>query len=210
MHAAERSISRGRVLNWLRVTHLWIGLWGAMLGLMFGVTGLLMNHRSVLRIPVEKAAITRTPVTIPSAFESPAEFTTWLRGRFALPAARAVVRREKSTTVHFAGQDLEQAESWSVSLATSKFTVSAKHFPGTGLVELETQDATRWGLLMRLHTGSGASAAWVLIVDTVAGALVLLTLSGVLLWTRLRTPRLAGAAVLLTAPVLTAIYLATL
>jgi len=181
-----------------------------MLGLMFGVTGLLMNHRSVLRIPVEKAAITRTQVVVPSAFESPAEFTTWLRGRFALPSARAAFRRENSTMVYFAGQELQQAESWSVSLATSKFTVNARHVPGSGLVELETQDATRWGLLMRLHTGSGASAAWVLVVDTVAGALILLILSGVLLWTRLRTPRLAGAAVLLTAPVLTAVYLATL
>lgn len=43
-----------------------------------------------------------------------------------------------------------------------------------------------------------ASATW-----------ILLTLSGVLLWTRLRLPRLAGAAVLLGAPVLTAAYLAT-
>jgi len=63
---------------------------------------------------------------------------------------------------------------------------------------------------MRLHTGSGASVLWVLIADTVAGAVVVLTLTGVLLWTRLRLPRLAGAAVLLAAPVLTAAYLATL
>jgi hypothetical protein len=34
---------------------------------------------------------------------------------------------------------------------------------------------------MRLHTGSGASPVWVIVVDTIAGALILLTLSGVLL-----------------------------
>jgi len=87
--------------------------------------------------------------------------------------------------------------------------VSARHLPGSGIVELETQDATAWGVLMRLHTGSGASPAWILIVDTIAGALMLLTLSGVLLWTRLRVPRLAGAAVLIAAPVATVMYIAT-
>jgi hypothetical protein len=185
--------TRGRVLSWLRVAHLWIGLWGAVLGLMFGITGLLMNHRSVLRIPVEKSEITRTQVAIPSSFENAGQLTTWLRGRFALPDARATVRREAPMRVSFIGQPMEQAELWSVTLATPKLSVNARHVPGSGLVEPETHDATQWGLLMRLHTGSGASATWVLLVDTVAGALILLTLSGVLLWTRLRLPRLAGA-----------------
>lgn len=207
--SVARPITRGRVLNWIRITHLWLGLWGAVLGLMFGVTGFLMNHRSLLRIPVEKAETVRTQVSIPSAFANSDELTTWLRGRFAMPEARAVTRKERSTRVRFRGQELEQPERWLVTLANPKFSVSARHVPGSGLIELETQDATAWGVLMRLHTCSGASAIWVLIVDTIAGALVLLTLSGVLLWTRLRLPRLAGAGVLLAAPVLTAVYLAT-
>jgi hypothetical protein len=202
-------MTRGRILNWIRVTHLWLGLWGAALGLMFGVTGFLMNHRALLRIPVEKAQTERTQTAIPAAFASPDELTTWLRGRFALPKARASVRTEQPTLVRLRDQDFEQAERWSVTLATPKFSVSARHVPGSGIVDLETQDATSVGLLMRLHTGSGASIAWVLIADTIAGALVLLTVSGVLLWTRLRLPRLAGAAVLVIAPVLTAVYLAT-
>jgi len=205
-----KAITRGRVLNWIRVTHLWLGLWGAMLGLVFGVTGFLMNHRTLLRIPVERVQTTRVQVSIPAVFANPDELTIWLRGRFALPKARAVMRNESSTRVRFRGQELEQAERWSVTLATPKFSVSARHVPGSALIDLETQDATGWGLLMRLHTGNGASVAWVLIADTIAGALILLTLSGVLLWTRLRLPRLAGAAVLLIAPLLTAVYLATI
>jgi uncharacterized protein len=204
-----RTITRGRLLDWIRVAHLWLGLWGAMLGLLFGLTGFLMNHRALLRIPVERAGISRAQVAIPAAFANPDEFTTWLRGRFALPKARAVLRNESSASVRFRGQELMQPERWLATLATPKFSVSARHVPGSGVIDLETQDASGWGLLMRLHTGSGASVVWVLIVDTVAGALILLVLSGVLLWTRLRTPRLAGAAILLTAPVLTAVYLAT-
>jgi uncharacterized protein len=203
-------VARDRVLDWIRAAHLWIGLWGAMLGLMFGVTGLLMNHRAVLRIPVHESETTHTVVRIPSPFETPDQLTTWVRGRFSLPNARAIARREEPAHVRFSGQEFDQLERWSVTLATSKVSVNARHVPGSGVVDLEAQDATGWSLLMRLHTGNGASAAWVVLVDTIAGAFIVLTLTGILLWTRLRGPRLAGAAVLLAAPAFTAAYLATL
>jgi len=206
---AASTWTRGRVLSWLRVAHTWIGLWGAALGFMFGVTGFLMNHRAVLKIPVEKAETTRMQVGIPASFNEPGELTLWLRGRFALPDARAAIRIQPAAQIRFLGREFTQPAVWSVSLGTPRFSVSARHLPGSGFVELETQDATAWGVLMRLHTGSGASTAWILIVDTIAGALMLLTLSGVLLWTRLRLPRLAGAAVLIAVPVATAMYVAT-
>ena len=41
----------------------------------------------------------------------------------------------------------------------------------------------------------------------VFGALMVLTVSGVLLWSRLRPPRLLGIGVLLTVPILTFAYL---
>ena len=44
---------RGIFLKWLRKTHAWIGLWGAALGLLFGITGILQNHRSILKIPAD-------------------------------------------------------------------------------------------------------------------------------------------------------------
>jgi uncharacterized protein len=203
-------VTRERALDWIRAAHLWIGLWGAVLGLMFGATGLLMNHRAVLRIPVHESETTHTVVRIPSSFETPDHLTTWVRGRFSLPNAQAIARREEPAHVRFSGQEFDQPERWLVTLETSNLSVNARHVPGTGVVELEALDATGWGLLMRLHTSSGASAAWVLLVDTIAGAFVVLTLTGILLWTRLRAPRLAGTAVLLAAPAMTAAYLATL
>jgi len=39
----------------------------------------------------------------------------------------------------------------------------------------------------------GLGIGWVLLVDTLGGALILLSLSGVLLWTRLHGPRLGAA-----------------
>lgn len=42
---------RAGFIVWLRRAHGWIGLWGATLGLLFGSTGILLNHRALLRIP---------------------------------------------------------------------------------------------------------------------------------------------------------------
>ena len=51
----QRSHRRSALfVRWLRKIHLYVGLWGAALGLVFGATGLLMNHRALLKIPVEK------------------------------------------------------------------------------------------------------------------------------------------------------------
>jgi uncharacterized protein len=43
---------RSIFLKWLRKVHGWIGLWGAVLGLLFGVTGFLQNHRATMKIKV--------------------------------------------------------------------------------------------------------------------------------------------------------------
>lgn len=203
-----RAITHGRVLQWLRVTHLWIGLWGAVLALLFGLTGLLMNHRAVMKIPIERSQSSKLQVTVPGEFSSVDDLTIWVRGRAGLPDARPTVRIEPASTQQFMGQEMRQPERWSVTLSTPKISVSAKHIPDSGVVDLETQDATAWGVLMRLHMASGASAGWILLADTIAGALIVLALSGVLLWTKLRTPRLAGAAVFIAAPFAAAIYLA--
>ena len=42
---------RAAFLKWLRVSHAWLGLWGAVLGLLFGVSGVLLNHRNVMKLP---------------------------------------------------------------------------------------------------------------------------------------------------------------
>ena len=57
-------------LRWLRKVHLWVGLWGAAVGLLFGVTGILLNHRAVLKIPVEKTIQRSIQLALPDAGQS--------------------------------------------------------------------------------------------------------------------------------------------
>lgn len=202
-----RPITRGRVLQWLRTTHVWLGLWGAILAFIFGLTGFLMNHRAVMKIPVQRAEVARAQVEVPQSFASPDVLAGWLKERAVLSDARPNIRKEAASTVQWRGQSAQQPERWTVSLNTSKISVSAKYIPGNTVVDVETQDATAWGVLMRLHTGSGASVGWVLLADSIAGALMTLTLSGVLLWSKFRMPRVLGITVLIAGPTATAVYL---
>ena len=47
---------KARFLVWLRRTHAWLGLWGAVLGLLFGLSGFLLTHRAIMKIPVAEFA----------------------------------------------------------------------------------------------------------------------------------------------------------
>ena len=47
---------------------------------------------------------------------------------------------------------------------------------------------------------SGMGVAWILLADTIAGSLIILALSGILLWTRLHGPRLLAAGTYLRIP----------
>ena len=37
-------------VRWVRRTHGWFGLWGALLGLIMGTSGVWLNHRAVLKL----------------------------------------------------------------------------------------------------------------------------------------------------------------
>ena len=46
---------RAAVLQWLKRIHAWTGLWGALLFLLLGTSGVLLNHRSILKIETAKS-----------------------------------------------------------------------------------------------------------------------------------------------------------
>ena len=69
--AAPRALApavarRTTFLKWLRKMHGWIGLWGAALGLLFGTSGILLNHRDVLKIPAVQKQESTIQLPLPS------------------------------------------------------------------------------------------------------------------------------------------------
>ncbi|MFC7513408.1 PepSY-associated TM helix domain-containing protein [Herbaspirillum sp. GCM10030257] len=182
---------RALFLRWLRQIHLYVGLWGAALGLLFGATGLLLNHRAILKIPVEKTSVRTLQLRAPEqGFSSPASMSEWVQKELQFtPIAPPIVRSQASQILLLSGRELTQPERWNVSLTRPEGAINAEYFVGTQSIKIEHVDATLIGTLTRLHMAVGVNAFWVLLTDTIAGSMILLSLTGLLLWTQLHTVR---------------------
>lgn len=197
----SRRSRRAVFLKWLRKTHLYVGLWGAALGLLFGATGILLNHRSVMKIPIEKSVQKTAQLPLPAQpFGSAQQMSDWLQQELKFSATQVTqVKSQPARKIIWADQEVLQPERWSVSLQSAQRGVSAEYFVGNHFVKLEHLDATPIGTLTRLHMSVGASVFWVLLSDTIASSLILLSLTGLLLWTKLHTVRLVTVMTSVTA-----------
>lgn len=200
----ERRSRRAAMLMLLRKIHLYLGLWGAGLGLLFGITGILQNHRSIMQIPVEDAVETSTQMALPAGgFASAKDLAKWLQQQTKIASQEEPkIRVQPAKKVTWANIPVQQPERWNVRIGNFKHRISAEYMVGNAFVKVETTDTTPIGTLMQLHTASGVSAFWVLLSDTIAGALIMLCLTGLLMWTQLHTLR--TTAVLTSVGALTA------
>jgi len=224
---------RTTLVAWLRKTHGWIGLWGATLGLLFGVSGIWLNHRSVLQLPIEQAR-SNSQLALPEPPPADAQaLAAWLRSALAMGAPASNVRVEPARPVawierpqgeragrHGDGERgrardadapasapaaasapalLMQPEHWTISFGGPKEIVQAEYWAGNRSVSVRRTANGVIGTLTNLHKGVGMSVAWILLVDTLAGSMILLSLSGLALWMLTRRRRGAGLAIFATA-----------
>ncbi|MCQ8105441.1 PepSY-associated TM helix domain-containing protein [Methylomonas sp. SURF-2] len=189
-----RRLSRGAFLKWLRRTHAWLGLWGAALGLLFGFTGILLNHRDILKIPIGRMRQTEIQLALPEPRPADARaMAVWLGQSLRIDTARARIKQEPAKEVIWQNQTLQQPASWNITLRSPSRLLSAEYWEGNAFVSVKQGNANLLQTLNNLHMGTGMGMGWVLLVDTLAGALLLLSMTGILLWTRLHGPRLAAA-----------------
>lgn len=190
-------------LIWLRRVHLYVGLWGAALGLLFGATGIVLNHRAVLKLPIDKVVLRGAQLALPDAamrsLRTPQQMADWLKAELRFDSLQTHIKAEPPRTVVWGGREVSQPERWSFILHSPQRGLSAEYFVGNRSVKIETQDATPIGVLTRLHMSVGANAFWVLLADTIAGGMIVLSITGLLLWSRLRAIRLATVGVSIAA-----------
>jgi hypothetical protein len=190
---------RANFIKWLRNVHGWIGLWGAVIGLMFGVTGFLLNHRGgPLKISTGEPSVEQVQVALPDTPpRSPQEMMRWLQRELKIEGKPGRVRREPAHPVAWGDQRTVQPEFWQMTLAAPGHSVQAEYWVGNGYVSVKNTSNTFFATLTNLHRGVGVSMGWVLLMDTIAGSLILLSLTGVLLWTELHKKRTVGVVLVL-------------
>lgn len=191
--------ARKNLLLWLRKTHSWVGLWGAALGLLFGVTGFTLNHRNVLKIPLAQSQESTVQIALPTPYPADAEaMASWLQDKLAIDRVASRVREEKARTVAWGDKAVKQPERWSMSFNSPRTSVQAEYWLGNQFVTVKQNDNNVMATLNNLHKGNGLGIGWVLLIDTLAGSIVLLSLTGILLWTQLNRRRLIGSGIALT------------
>jgi hypothetical protein len=174
---------RAIAVKWLRKMHGWIGLWGAVLGLLFGSTGILLNHRAVLKIPAAQAQESTLVVPLPKpAPANPQAMALWLKRALRLEPEPGRVRAEPPRPVAWGDKSLLQPARWSASFTSPTGNVQAEYWVGNSYVTVKRADNNLFATLTNLHKGVGMSVGWILLVDTLAGSIILLSLSGVVLW----------------------------
>jgi hypothetical protein len=115
-------------LRWLRKVHLWAGLWGAAVGLLFGVTGILLNHRAVLKIPVEKTIQQSVQLALPDAGQPPLTdvnaLASWMQAQLQFQGVQVLSKAEPARTVIWADREVLQPARWTVRLHSPQRSTS--------------------------------------------------------------------------------------
>lgn len=206
-----QSLQRNDILIWLRRGHAWTGIYGAVFFFVLGLTGFYLNHRTaILHIDggttKEVAAVT-VPVE-PGVITDDASLEAWMReavkasGNFAPPRGRP-----PSGTVQFNGEEMDQPVTLMLSARGPNATLSAEYVVGANMVSVKQSSPSMLKFFIDLHKVIGVGSLFVLLMDTMAGAMMFMSLSGVLLWTKLHGPRLLAAGLVGGMLVLTVVAL---
>lgn len=199
--AAADHQRRADVVRWIRRTHGWFGLWGAVLGLLMGFSGIFLNHRNVLKLPQAQER-SRAQLTLPDPVpDTPEAMSAWLVTALRTDGLPISSRIEGARPVPWADKNdksapaLTQPAHWVFNLGGPNETTQADYWQGNRSIGINT---TRNGIvatLTSMHKGSGMPIAWILLIDTLAGSLIFLSLSGVTLWVLITRRRALGLTI---------------
>ena len=197
--AAQALQRRAIAVQWVRKTHGWIGLWGAILGLLFGTAGIWLNHRAVLKLPLAQQRANAQLALPEPPPASAAEMAVWLQAALDQNRPPNSVRTEPARPVAWGekGQadPLMQPERWVFNFGGPDAVVQADYWRGNRSVGVTTTQNGLVATLTNMHKGTGMSVGWILLVDTLAGSLIFLSISGVILWMLTHRRRAVGLAI---------------
>ena len=193
-------------VRWVRRTHGWFGLWGALLGLMAGTSGIWLNHRSVMKLELPDQQQTNAQLAIARSAAGDGR----RHGRLAAADAQGRSSGDQRAGRAFAacsvGRTRRPREDWGGPAADAaraldlRFRRAQQGDAGRVLgrqrsAGVRTTQNGFIATLTNLHKGTTMPAPWILLIDTLAGAMIFLSISGVILWWETHRRRLAGIVI---------------
>ena len=180
--AAPTIPKRGKTYRVMRQLHLWIGAWGAIAAILFGTTGFIQNHRNMMKLPQgDSTDLSKVQLEIPEASRAtPEAVRDWLRDTQHVPVDS--FRAQPGGPMETGGQKMRGAAKWTFNGGNARIVWMAEYVPGNATVEVRNVEQSPLATLIRLHKGVAGSALWILLTDTFAIGMVMLGVSGIVMW----------------------------
>lgn len=178
----------------IRQLHLWIGAWGAVAAILFGISGFMQNHRGVMKLPQgDSTEVSKVELEVPeSARASRDAMREWLRDsqHIEVENQRSPPARSGDSARRGGERDGQHGNSrWMFMGGNARVVTQVEYVEGASSLTVRKTEQSALAILARLHKGVGGGIAWILLGDSFALALVALGLSGIILWARGRSPR---------------------
>ena len=207
--ASDRINRRLAFVRWVRRTHGWFGLWGAILGLLMGFSGIWLNHRSVLKLELPGQQQINAQLELPDPRPATIDaLAAWLQQTLKPDGPANNMRVDRSRPVAWteraadkgaerAGErrSLMQPERWTLNFGGPNRIIQAEYWVGNKSVGVRTTENGFVATLTNLHKGVGMPVPWILLIDTLAGSLIFLSISGAILWWETHRRRRVGLAI---------------
>jgi uncharacterized protein len=173
----------------MRQRPLWIGAWGAMAAILFGVSGFVQNHRAVLKLPQgDSTEVSKAELAVPEpARVSREALRTWLRDEQHINVESQRVPPGRGGEA--GGQRAPQEGRWNFSGGNARIVTQVEYVEGAPAATIRTIVQSPLAVLNRLHKGVGGGVAWIFLGDSFALAMIALGISGLIMWSRGRSLR---------------------
>lgn len=167
------------------------GLMGAGLGLLFGISGFLLNHhRDVLKIPVLEMERSEVVLDLPMPRPSDAKaLAAWLQLQMDIDQKPSKIATEKAKEITWDNRLINQPAQWRVDFHNPQRSISAEYWVGNTFVSVRRQEANPYSFITRLHKGVGMGVGCLILTDMLAVSLVYFSISSLFMWTRLHGSR---------------------
>ena len=204
-------------LVWLRRSHGWLGIWGAVAGILFGLTTIAMVHANIFRTGEDTQTVVQLPVS-GAAIDSVDDLGAFVKGELGLrtewrqprnaPPVVALAESGTAEGMETAGTAAMGAMGsggrrgggavgaqsnqpvFVTQFTSPQRTLDLRFVSGNEYIQIVDTERGFFETMNRLHRGNGAQLGWTLLGDAFSGALIVLALSGVLLWSRMDGSRL--------------------
>ena len=129
---------RADFIRWLKKVHAWTGFWGALLFFMLGLSGVLLNHRSIMKIDTGEAVeVSAMDIAVdPARIPDEKALGAWAATEFGLSTKPRPPRKEGGAAgvkggerKRFMGREHREVEKWALAFSQANGRLTVEYVP---------------------------------------------------------------------------------